>query len=85
MAALRSKPSNALSEGIEKCCDRYLPSLPGREETTAEATPETAVEPIIMAVGWEEPEEQDPENPMNWSAVAKWTNILTISVISFLV
>lgn len=36
-------------------------------------------------VWWDEPEDQDPENPLNWSPWVKWTNILTISVISFLV
>ncbi|KAK3308171.1 major facilitator superfamily domain-containing protein [Chaetomium strumarium] len=77
--------SNALPEGIEKCGDRYLSSSPGPKVTTAPATPEPAVEPITIAVGWEEPEDQDPENPVNWSSVVKWTNILTISVISFLV
>ncbi|KAK8013883.1 major facilitator superfamily transporter [Apiospora arundinis] len=36
-------------------------------------------------VWWTEPEDEDPANPMNWSSRKKWTNILTISVISFLV
>jgi hypothetical protein len=36
-------------------------------------------------VWWDEPEDQDPENPMNWSSKTKWMNILIISVISFLV
>ena len=36
-------------------------------------------------VSWDEPEDEDPENPMNWSSTKKWVNILTISVISFLV
>ena len=38
-----------------------------------------------LTVWWEEPEGQDPENPMNWSPWVKWTNIITISVISFVV
>ncbi|OHW97022.1 major facilitator superfamily transporter [Colletotrichum incanum] len=38
-----------------------------------------------LTVHWDEPESQDPENPMNWRPVVKWVNILTISVISFLV
>lgn len=36
-------------------------------------------------VWWNEPADQDPENPMNWSSRKKWFNIITISVISFLV
>jgi len=39
----------------------------------------------IIIVGWEEPEDADPENPQNWPSMVKWANILTISVISFLV
>ncbi len=43
-------------------------------------------EPIDeLTVWWEEPEDQDPENPMNWPAKLKWANILIISCISFLV
>ncbi|GKT72669.1 major facilitator superfamily transporter [Colletotrichum tofieldiae] len=38
-----------------------------------------------LLVHWDEPEDQDPENPMNWRPAVKWSNILTISVISFLV
>jgi hypothetical protein len=38
-----------------------------------------------FVVWWEEPANQDPENPLNWSSRKKWLNIMTISVISFLV
>ncbi|PBP18879.1 hypothetical protein BUE80_DR010404 [Diplocarpon rosae] len=38
-----------------------------------------------LIVGWDEPEDQDPENPMNWSSTKKWLNICTISTISFIV
>ncbi|QYT00170.1 MFS transporter/cycloheximide resistance protein [Trichoderma simmonsii] len=38
-----------------------------------------------LSVWWDEPEDQDPENPMNWPATKKWANFLTISVMSFLV
>lgn len=41
--------------------------------------------PVEIIVGWEEPENEDPANPLNWSAPVKWANILTLSVISFLV
>ncbi|EKD13651.1 cycloheximide resistance protein [Drepanopeziza brunnea f. sp. 'multigermtubi' MB_m1] len=36
-------------------------------------------------VSWNEPEDQDPENPLNWSSAKKWLNICTIAVISFIV
>lgn len=38
-----------------------------------------------LIVWWDGPEDQNPENPMNWSSTKKWANILVISVISFLV
>ncbi|PVH86267.1 MFS general substrate transporter [Cadophora sp. DSE1049] len=38
-----------------------------------------------FTVWWEEPEDQDTANPMNWSPTKKWGNICTISVISFIV
>ncbi|RDW87742.1 hypothetical protein BP5796_03436 [Coleophoma crateriformis] len=36
-------------------------------------------------VWWEKPEDQDPENPMNWPDRRKWMNILAMSGITFLV
>ncbi|KAF4472465.1 multidrug resistant [Fusarium albosuccineum] len=35
-------------------------------------------------VGWEDPADQDPENPMNWSAGRKWSIIGILSFITFL-
>ncbi|KAL1980636.1 hypothetical protein VTN96DRAFT_3887 [Rasamsonia emersonii] len=35
-------------------------------------------------VWWDEPADQDPANPMNWSNVRKWTIIATVSFITFL-
>ncbi|KAK8052695.1 major facilitator superfamily transporter [Apiospora saccharicola] len=40
--------------------------------------------PATIEVWWTEPENADPTNPMSWSSRKKWTNILTISAISFL-
>lgn len=39
-------------------------------------------DPII--VGWEEPADQDPENPMNWSTGRKWGIIGVLSFLTFL-
>lgn len=36
-------------------------------------------------VWWDGSEGEDLENPLNWPRTRKWVNILTISVISFLV
>lgn len=58
-------------------------SLSSKHETNVGAVP---AEPgLELIVWWDEPEDQDPENPMNWSSTKKWANILVISVISFLV
>ncbi|KAI9666462.1 MAG: hypothetical protein M1821_004398 [Bathelium mastoideum] len=38
-----------------------------------------------LVVWWDEPYDQDPENPMNWPSKRKWVNIITISVTGFLV
>lgn len=54
----------------------------GDETDGVAAQPESHTDFIVW---WDEPEDQDPENPLNWSPWVKWTNILTISVISFLV
>lgn len=35
-------------------------------------------------VGWNEPADQDPENPMNWSTRRKWSIIGLLSFITFL-
>ncbi|KAL1869669.1 hypothetical protein Daus18300_005524 [Diaporthe australafricana] len=57
--------------------------LPTKDEAAGEINqPEVRSELIVW---WNEPENEDPENPMNWSSRRKWFNIITISVISFLV
>jgi hypothetical protein len=35
-------------------------------------------------VGWEEPEDKDPANPLNWSQGRKWGIIAVLSSITFL-
>jgi hypothetical protein len=37
-----------------------------------------------MEVFWEEPTDQDPENPMNWGPTRKWVIIAMISIVTFL-
>ena len=41
-------------------------------------------EESFIQVGWEEPETQDPANPMNWPSARKWLNIAVLSCITFL-
>ncbi|KAK3344489.1 major facilitator superfamily domain-containing protein [Lasiosphaeria hispida] len=38
-----------------------------------------------LIVWWDDPDDNNQENPMNWPSRAKWANILIISTISFLV
>lgn len=57
--------------------------LPPKDEATSDTShPAPSAEFVVW---WNEPADQDPENPMNWSSKKKWFNIITISVISFLV
>jgi hypothetical protein len=62
-------------------------SIPATRNSNHESNPRTALtEPFSdLIVWWDEPEDQCPENPMNWSSSKKWMNILVISLISFLV
>lgn len=58
-------------------------SLNSKQETNdcaAQAEPGSE-----LIVWWDEPDDKNQENPMNWSSTKKWANILVISVISFLV
>lgn len=57
--------------------------LPPKDEATS-GTADSAPGSEFV-VWWNEPADRDPENPMNWSSRKKWFNIITISVISFLV
>ncbi|KAK8068781.1 hypothetical protein PG994_005397 [Apiospora phragmitis] len=56
-----------------------------KDASSSESTTEAGHVPATIEVWWSEPEHEDPANPMNWSSRKKWTNILTISAISFLV
>ena len=37
-----------------------------------------------LDVFWEEPVDQDPANPMNWSLARRWTIVGAVSFITFL-
>ena len=37
-----------------------------------------------LDVFWDEPVDQDPNNPMNWTVTRKWTIVATVSFITFL-
>jgi hypothetical protein len=64
----------------ESCDTDHTPASKKNEEdvTSVEA------EGTFIQVGWEEPESQDPANPMNWPRGKKWLNIAVLSCITFL-
>lgn len=53
----------------------------GTDDTGADDTGTGAT----IDVWWEDPEQDNPANPLNWPNRKKWLNILTISVIAFFV
>lgn len=79
------KKKREFSKEIDEKFNTHGPpvSLSSKHETNGGVQ---QVEPgSEIIVWWDEPEDRDPENPMNWSSTKKWVNICTISVISFLV
>ena len=66
---IRANPSSASLNSKHKTNSGATQTEPGSE----------------FVVWWDEPHDQDPENPMNWSSTRKWFNIVVISFISFLV
>lgn len=38
----------------------------------------------VFSVWWDEPADQDPQNPMAWSSGRRWGIVATISFLSFL-
>lgn len=61
---------------------------PDHESASEDTKPELAAPTppaLEFIVGWDEPETEDPNNPMNWSPWVKWANILILSVVGFLV
>jgi hypothetical protein len=65
--------------------NRNMAPSPSLEPSSGKPIPTTHLSSSEFIVWWDEPETEDPENPMNWSPSVKWANILTLSVISFLV
>ncbi|KIW27664.1 uncharacterized protein PV07_07387 [Cladophialophora immunda] len=53
---------------------------PFEEKDVTTTTVETTVDPDV--VGWDGP--NDPENPLNWPARKKWTNVALLSLITLL-
>jgi hypothetical protein len=70
--------SDAATCGINEAIKGTSPPNTSKEEENA--TPPT--DPFD--VWWDEPANQDPENPMNWSMSRKWVSIAVLSAITFL-
>lgn len=56
------------------------------QDVSAEKTEEPKVvgSEDDMDIFWDEPADQDPTNPMNWSMARKWSIVAMISFITFL-
>lgn len=50
-----------------------------------DAPSDTTADPGGLVVYWEQPESEDPENPLNWSSKRKWAMIGILSFLSLLV
>ncbi|KAI8711261.1 MFS domain-containing protein [Fusarium sp. LHS14.1] len=64
--------------------DENTPTPADERQTIKPATMPDEDEHVNFTVGWEEPPDQDPENPLNWSASRKWSIIGILSFITFL-
>lgn len=68
----------AATQDIEKV-------TPDIVEAVAEGDDPAKAQPVDeFDVWWEDPEDQDPENPQNWTNKKKWSNIAVLSAITFL-
>lgn len=56
-------------------------SRDGLDPKEVHDTPETH---DSYSVWWNEPEDKDPENPLNWSSGTKWGIIGVLSLLTFL-
>jgi multidrug resistance protein len=62
--------------------ERALDSPP--PPVTSPKDEESGSQPDSNVVWWDEPADQDPANPMNWSNRKKWANIGILSSVTFL-
>ncbi|TVY89012.1 Efflux pump [Lachnellula willkommii] len=74
---------NDMSAGQEKCsidgCDTA--DIEAVQRAHSRSTPSEHAEDINI-VDWEGPD--DPENPMNWPSLKRWTHIMLVSAANFL-
>jgi hypothetical protein len=56
-------------------------SRDGSEIKESSLTPDTTDN---YSVWWTEPEDRDPDNPLNWSNAQKWSIIGVLSLLTFL-
>jgi hypothetical protein len=59
-------------------------SHPTLEQDGPEIKQKENVETEGLDVFWDEPVDQDPANPMNWSLARRWTIVGAVSFITFL-
>lgn len=59
------------------------PKKEGKDEAKTAGSPLEEAPPDPNVVDWEQPADQDPANPMNWSDKLKWSNIVMLAMLSF--
>ncbi|KAF2094124.1 putative MFS multidrug transporter [Rhizodiscina lignyota] len=78
--------AKALEVDFDKDVEKGTPSRDSSDEETVpvDAQKQEAPKPVDPnIVDWEQPADQDPMNPMNWSSKKKWGNIAILSLLSF--
>lgn len=79
-------------QAIEEGHDADIPSSTGfvdveKKAGTASSTSNSdfgKAEHDPNVVDWEQPENEDPNNPQNWSSAKKWLNVAIVSYICFI-
>lgn len=72
---------------LERCQGATRSEVPDVEKCDKGATAKTSAtadETQRYIVSWEEPEDQDKANPMNWPSSKKWRIIALLSFTTFL-
>lgn len=82
----------AVRQAIEEGHDADIPSSTGYVDIEKKAGTSSATSALedgkreidSNIVDWEQPENEDPHNPKNWSMAKKWLNVAIVSYICFI-
>jgi hypothetical protein len=79
-----SKSSEENMESLEKQHDVERPRQIDGDQVSNSTLADSTPQPAFQAVWWDEPEDRDLENPMNWAQPKKWMNILIVSAMTLI-